>query len=743
MPTVPVVDQTAMPGAQYTATRVQPMENYAPQQQVTAGQAAQGFGEMVMKTGQTIGDALAAQVDDAATKQAEISSLQKVNDLLHGEKGYYNLRGQEAIDAYASTKQAVVKAFHDNLESLTNPIQKQMFQQVMQQHLLSIGSQMDQHNSQATRDCAGKAAADRSNIYSQSAAGAYSSYWDHDQNGKATGDFTRNLGIAEKEALTAAQLLEGFPPGSATANNYLLRAHMQIAAGVVSNMLASHAPPARVREIYEDMKSKGWMQDGSDFQLNLGEKVKSYADDEEARLKGHEALSDAARAAAKQPTSSTGTPDYSTPFTGVTATTTSYSPEAGGVLVTLPNRSDVNAPASGKIVQEGMDDEGHLSVKVQHPDGSVTTLAGLSSSAVRLGDEVQGGQRLGSSGALDGGNSGGGVMWSLKDKNGNAVDPLKAGLPAVDINSITDEGQLQDAVKLLRSRITDQNVQDKAVNEVVNRVRFNQANADALSAQRYRQASDSFYQGGQKVSAIPPDLFYSLTPTQQSGLRELEKQHTSQVYENNQRLKTMDQVSQLTHFTKNPAQLTQDNVDQAYANGHLSYENYSTLSAQIKQNNINAQVLANGQVDQKQLTELLYQNQLGYLADPHNKKDKMLLLALTQAVSREIGGTQAKLGRTLTQEESAKAIRDVIVDKVYTPGFFGAGDMKVYSTLSDAEKADTTVWVGKAGKQTKVRIADIPLKYQDQAAMELGQNKQPITKANIAQWWLYKGSPTK
>lgn len=651
---VPVVDQTASSAPQYTAPGVAPVRNEAPQQQANSGATLQQSGEQAMRTGATIGDRLNEQVDDARTKQAEAAALGGAQTVLTDpQNGYLNTRGQSAIDQYAPAKQAVVKGFQGQLDSLSNPIQKQMFQQVMNQHLLSIGQQMSSHNFQQTTQYSGEAAINRATTYATTAAAAASSYGQTDADGQPTGDFSKNLKVAEQETLNGVQIMKGAPAGSDVANAALLNLHTQVGTAALQQMMDARAPYSKVQATFDDMKGKGWL----DLRVmdTLGKMVKTYSEQEVTRTAVNQSLSDAVRASQGQPTTSTGTPDYAFPIKGATATAQPYDADEGSVSVSVPQGSSIQAPAAGKVTQVGKDEDGEFTMSLQHADGSVTSFSGLNASNVKVGDAVQSGENIATSGAPS-------VLWSLADKNGNKVDPTRAGLPPVDLTKVTDEKVLNTALNALRSQITDPYLQQQATSEMESIVRHNQQMQNAAQTQIFKAAGDAFYGAGMNWRAIPPATFNQLTPEQQQKFKDEHTEHVLQQYNQGQAFKNMGEVDIRSQFIQNPDQLTPANVDAVRP--RISNSTYLTLMNQAQQLATNPKGVQEAQAVNERIK--YFAGHAGVNIEPKKPEDKQVLTDLTFRVQQDIDQIKTQNNGKATPDQVDKAIQQELIQRTTT-----------------------------------------------------------------------------
>jgi hypothetical protein len=148
MPFVPVVDPSASPTPSVQAPNVAPMQDHSADQTQRLGATIERAGEVSMRTNQDIGLHIQNLMDEANVKAAETKFIQASTDILHGDKGYMNTRGADAINGFDGATQDIIKVKKDLLDSLGNNIQKDMFQETATRHLVTFGGQMAQHRAQ-------------------------------------------------------------------------------------------------------------------------------------------------------------------------------------------------------------------------------------------------------------------------------------------------------------------------------------------------------------------------------------------------------------------------------------------------------------------------------------------------------------------------------------------------------------------------------------------------------------------
>jgi murein DD-endopeptidase MepM/ murein hydrolase activator NlpD len=553
-----------------SASGVQPMQNRAPEQMQQAGEASQRLGTQTVD----IGERIQNQLDDAMAKQAETGFLQQAMTIANGDgkddPGYLNLKGQAAIDGLPTAQESLAKAKQAGLDGLSNDFQKAMYSRVANQHLLSFGTQFVDHHFQQGSQYYTEASANRATAYATNASMSASSYGQTNADGAPTGDFFKNVQVAEQETLSATQRSKGAPPGSEIANQALLNLHTQIGTGALSQMMDARLPYTKVESVFNDMKSKGWL----DIRAmdSLGKMVSKYSEQEMTRTAINSSLSDAVRKSQGQPTISVGTPDYQFPIDGATATSSSYDPEEGNLTVMIPTGSSIKSPAAGKVTQVGRDEDDNLMLKIEHADGSVTAFAGLNSANVKVGDSVTGGEDVATSGAVDNKAS---VLWSLTDSKGVKVNPTTVGLAPVDLTKVTDENVLSDALDRVRKQITDPVLQQQATSEMEGMVRHNQQMANAAKTQLFQSATNAFYSNGMQWRNIPPTVFNQLPPEQQQHFKDLQTSEVLKNFEQGQQFKNMSETGLIANFIENPDTLTPDNVNAVRS--QLSNSSYLTF----------------------------------------------------------------------------------------------------------------------------------------------------------------------
>lgn len=254
---------------------VVPEQNRNPEQLQRLGQSMDQAGGTAFRLGQTIGDRVQEQMDDANTKSAENTFLQSAQSILNDpSKGYFRQLGKNAVDQYQPTQEALVKAGNDAQSGLTNSIQKQMFKQVLQQHLLSFGKQMADYNHGQSAAYAATESKARAQSYSLLALGAMDSRSQTDADGNRTGDFAKYTFQMDSEVLKTAQIA-GFAPDSPQAQAMLREQHTELNHAMIAKMLDNH--DAKGAKAWFDQESAAGNIDLRNSE-QLGSAIKSEMD---------------------------------------------------------------------------------------------------------------------------------------------------------------------------------------------------------------------------------------------------------------------------------------------------------------------------------------------------------------------------------------------------------------------------------------------------------------------------------
>jgi murein DD-endopeptidase MepM/ murein hydrolase activator NlpD len=210
------------------------MKNAAPGQLQQAGETLMQAGETASHIGNTIGDAVQTTMDDAQTKAAETQFLKGAQDALSNpQNGYLFSRGMDAQTGWDPATSAIVKARQDARATLTNPVQERMFDQVTNDHMLTLGRTMADHQHQQVTQYGIQQSQDRTDSMNILAKQAYLS-------GRLD-DYQKYSDQAQSEVLHVAAL-NGAAPDSDVAQALLRAKRTDLVHGITVGLLDNHQP---------------------------------------------------------------------------------------------------------------------------------------------------------------------------------------------------------------------------------------------------------------------------------------------------------------------------------------------------------------------------------------------------------------------------------------------------------------------------------------------------------------------
>ena len=252
-----------------TGPWVSPMKNSAPSLLQQTGQTMTQGGDTMARLGNTIGDRVQETLDDAQTKAAENRFLQASLPLL-GQ--YKTTEGINATQQFDPTAQAITKARQDARGGLTNPVQQQMFDQVTNDHVLTFGQQMADHENVQRVQYGKEQSSARADSMNVLASQAYL--------GGRLSDYRKYAQQADAETLNNAQL-SGQAPDSDASQAMLRTKRSALATAVVTGLLDKHAYN-EAGDFFQNV------QGNLDLQASerLGNAIKAVTQQESAKTSG-------------------------------------------------------------------------------------------------------------------------------------------------------------------------------------------------------------------------------------------------------------------------------------------------------------------------------------------------------------------------------------------------------------------------------------------------------------------------
>lgn len=215
----------------FTAPAVEPMRSYAGEQEQQFGDATVRAGDAAMRVGMTIRDS----IDEAAAKDADVQFLQASQNVLHGQNGYLNTRGKDAVDGFQQANESLSAAANATLDGLQNDTQKKMFTQVAARNMIAFKGQMMEHHNRESISYATSASEARISSYVPLAVNASKSRNEVDPDGNPVGAFNTYVGVVMSEVRNIGKL-QGYEIDSPQMKELETKAWGQITTGVVERL---------------------------------------------------------------------------------------------------------------------------------------------------------------------------------------------------------------------------------------------------------------------------------------------------------------------------------------------------------------------------------------------------------------------------------------------------------------------------------------------------------------------------
>jgi murein DD-endopeptidase MepM/ murein hydrolase activator NlpD len=714
-----------IPTTPATGPWVSPMKNSAPGLLQQTGSTLMAAGDTEARLGDTIGDRVQETMDDAQTKSAETQFLKSSQDLLYSPQGgYLNTRGLDAQTQWDPATQAIAKARQDARSSLTNPIQQRMFDQVTNDHMMTLGRTMADHQHQQVTQYGIQQGQDRADSMNLLAKTAY-------LQGRMD-DYQKYSGQAMDEVLHVAQL-NGAAPDSDIAQAMLRARRTDLVHGITIGLLDDHKYD-QAKQYFTDEQPNIDMRAGE----VLDNAVKTEYDRNLTETKGDAFLAAAQNGGSVPHTYgplATGSTINPMKITDVPGTPRPDGRVHDGYDIAMPAGTAVTSPLDGKVVKVWNDDKfgGGLSMRVQLADGNTLGVAHLSATNVNVGDTVNRGQAIALSGKT--GNATGPVLHvALQDPDGKNIDYFGASKAQPDQAGVADPDVLQSAIDAAKNDSSLDPFQQK---QVIRYMESQHMHERGIQEQQYldvkQQAVDQLMQNGGNYNALPAAITSQLRPSDQFEFQARARGITEEQQK-------VTEVPVLANWAEHPEQMTPAAVNEAWVKGQLTQQSYLSSLRDAQKAENDPSYLRTLTVDHDQLSGILDTNQLSNLADPKTPADRASRVELESAIKNEIALQEQNVKRPLTWQEKGKVARDLVVDKVYTSTPFlgiGSGTLKPAAILNPDEVNKATVYVGSQ----KVRMMDIPAQYALDATQDLRTHGLPTTQANIAAWWVKKGSP--
>lgn len=633
MPTVPstFVPQVGLSDINQVpmqAPGVQPMENFAPRQQIEMGRAMQAVGLTEFKIGSALQDAL----DDATAKEADTAFLNAANEIVRGRQGYLRTDGKNADLAYAPVSDALSQAAQNAMDNLQNDTQRRMFAPVLARNMMTYKNQIEDHRDTEVKRYAINESKARASQYVQLAINATDTRNEINDKGEPTGPFNVNLGVALSEIRNVGKSL-GIADGSAQMRDLERMVFTQTARGVTNRLMLEKDYQGALDYVTDQNKKGNLEEDAVESMMSSiwANRERQMVDELATQIK------------------ETGIPE---------------SPSAFGYLLPLDNATDVKqfdddtkrvaiqgkvetdlkgntaaflqVPQTGTIEDVQRDENGRYTVTMVTNDGTVLSFGNLP--AQRLPDKGAVMQR----GLAFAKTDDTGVFWYGAARNGRAVDPMNVNVYGEpDRSAVERPKTLSEAIKATQSipdAETRRNVQQRL------RSMYEQDNA--LARQEYATNVNGIEEflatPGNSLSMIPPDKWGQLTESDRQRLM-------------GEQRKT-NELDMMEMLARDPGVLTPEWL--------LENRNSFTRETYIKllKDAQRPDKVYEAKIEADQMNLVLLENQFGALVNPKSDEDKLKSLRLREAVTEQIDRIQKQQQKPVTDQQRRQIIEDRLLD---------------------------------------------------------------------------------
>lgn len=640
-PSVNVGEAPMVPAA---GTWVSPMRNGAPSQLERTGATLEQAGSVASRLGNTIGDRVQETLDDGLTKSAETSFLKSAQDVLtNPQGGYLYTRGLDAQSQWDPATQAIAKARQDARATLTNPVQQRMFDLSTNDHMLTLGRQMNDHQHDQVTQYGIQQSKDRADSMTILAKTDY-------LQGRMD-DFQRHV-IQQRSEVYHVAALNGAAADSDVTKAMLRSQHTELVHGIVTSLLDDHKYD-QAKQFFEaeqpniDIKAAAVLNNAvrAEYDRNLTE------------TKGDGYLAAAAAGGKSVPYTygplATGSTINPMKITDVPGSPRPNGRTHDGYDIAMPMGTQVTTPLDGKVVKVWNDETngGGLSMRVQLADGNTLGVAHLSSANLKEGDTVNRGQVIALSGST--GNATGPVLHvALRDPDGKTIDYFSASKAQPDQANVADPNVLQRAIDMVHA---DKDLDPFQQKRTITYMESQHSHERAIQEQEYqdvKQKAVDFYYQNRSLNGLPAAIKTQLRP--------------EDVFRMSRPPATETDPETMTGFILDPRTVTVPNVKNAFADGKLSDSAYFSLLSDATAMGSDKGKLLDATVEADRLQYFADQAGIPNIYKQKTEQDKRDYAGLLTRVQSEIAQSQQQKGGKLSQDEKDKIIQRNVQQHVIT-----------------------------------------------------------------------------
>ena len=707
-----------------TDARVQAFD----QGQDQIGRAVAGFGQQLSQAVEQQ-DRINEVYDTAAAKKVMTDAMVKVAE---AKRTYKSLQGFDAVDAPTKFRADLDKTKSELSASLANDRQRRMFQDVFDRQSLSdfteVSDYADKHVFAAGR------AADIAfgETHLTRAVDLAIDNPDEAQASLATVEATiRKVNSGAGEAVIAQKIAQTKSTWARQVAQGLIQSDVLEAKEWVDKHAATLLPEDETA-LRKEMRPNLEEAEGD---IDFG-KIVARSEGAEPDAEDPVAAQDESAAIEANPVRGKQTSGF-------------YDKRDGGkrqhsaLDIATPAGTPVHPPAAGKVIKAWNDKAGGNSVLVQHPDGRVTGYAHLRNINVDVGDSVTPSTVLGGVGNTGTASKGNHLHYTVRNKDGNRVDPAGQKWKQGDLVTRPGAGRLDaealysKAERLAKEENWDQKRLDRAYARIDQRL----GQADRLKARAEEDASDAAWE---RVNAIEADGGTLTSVSQIPGFGRLPAKVQMQLRAEIKRNVTGEAVQaggdtyfELLEASGNAqTQSAFASADLNAVRGQMSKGEFNSLRrAQVAIRNgggADGKTAANfGRIDS---FVRRYAPEAGIAIGNNkqalSKENRAKRATLTERVRAEVDRRQAEANRQLTDAEMDAVVRAQTV-AVFTPGVVEGG-----RAVELNGQRYTEVPRYQAGPGARGNVAAVPMVERRAIEAALRKAGRPVTNDAIIDLYL-------
>jgi len=712
---------TQGPGQLQIDPRVQPVQNFAPEQGQKLGDAMQKAGNQMTQIARRI----QGELDDAKANEAFNQFSVQIDEL---EANYLGTTGKTAIDQFSSVNTSMSEAMDKIGQTLDNDVQRFVFRQAADRRMRSVSTSATRHSITQQKLYNVKEREARIANHARAAG----RYWDTRDD--PNGDFNVYAGAAIRETELLAKDL-GIEPGTEQFKGLIVKTQTGIHT-MVAQTLVGENKFTEAMEYLQDAFDSGEME------FNAFNQLRNTASTGYRREQGVNAAKRVFEGAGKV----TGS-DFDSAAAFVMSVEGGYDPNDAGKG---PANKGVLASANKEILAEmGVTNVGDLT------DAQAKQIYRKYWDEIKADNLPENIRMIAFDTAINMG--AGGARRLLRESDGDPKRMIElrrehyAKLIKNDPETYQkyQRGwenrlrQLEGSIGRVGQEVAGGRFELPSLREMLANVRETVADpaereyAEAWLTQTYNQevalreesyratlqeAEDIAFANGSSWQNIPPDMLSQLKPADRARLV--------------QGAPRGDDPDTVIQLLDNPNLWRRGNIEKY--RDRLSESTYQSFYARGNSGDSDTKIRA-ATIDAEQFNATLVRNGFNDLVRPDNDKKREDVIRLRDMFQRQIDQEQSARGRTLNLTEKQQILDNILMDRVMIEdGGFAWFDKKA-TMFELTEDQLQLAYVNVGGEE--IRLAQIPANERADIMDTLRRRGLPINETAIATMWVQAGKP--